>query len=185
MSASDSAKYLRLAGGAEKSGHAERAVSLPWTVKVACKCGEYDVPIFSRTEEDTFLLTTPRPVILTNFLVASPTPEDPAAASTAPVTATPEPLAVTAQSADGGRAPLQGRPSRTSRRGNEERPRATPAQPDPEAEGVQEETGEEVADPEPPQTDETDEEVPVDEEPPPPPEEEPQSSASSAANSGS
>jgi hypothetical protein len=70
-------KVTRVRVGEEQSGLRVISTSLPWTVKVGFKGGEYDVPLFNRSDQSAFVKGPSEPVIIQDsFIVAvSPQPE--------------------------------------------------------------------------------------------------------------
>lgn len=70
-------KVIRVRVGEEQSGLRVISMSMPWSVKVGHKGGEYDVPLFNRSDESAFVKSGSRPVIFQeSFIVAvNPQPE--------------------------------------------------------------------------------------------------------------
>lgn len=202
-SATDPVKFLRIRVGEEKSGVKVVSVSLPWSVKVAYRGGEYDVPIFNRTDSSTFLLTTARSNSPNSFLVpvggqtvAVPLPSAPGSVEpTAAMVPPDDPDSSAVQQAEAAgaatqpaadREPLPPRDSRRGRPSRQETPRPNPPQPEPEPTGEKGGVREDPqSDDTEPQPDDTGEEVPVDDggepapepAPEPPPEKQPKIAA--------
>lgn len=68
-------KPLDIKVGEEVSGLRVISVDLPWSVKVAFKGGEYDVPIFARGTAKNFLVAQAKPVTLVEGLIVVEPPK--------------------------------------------------------------------------------------------------------------
>lgn len=160
-------RFLKVRVGEEKSGLKVISCNLPWSVKVGYKGGEYDVPLFNKIDENLFVSSPTKPVILTSFLTTVP-------GATETNAATPD---HTVANLAGDQPPVNPRDPRRSARtaapvergGLRERPQ--PPQPQAGEEEGEESPDEEEIDEDPALDDEEDPEAGEDEGPDPPEEE--------------
>lgn len=155
MTAGENMKFARVRVGEEQHGIRVISVSLPWTVRVGMKGGEYDVPVFNRSDQTAFVKGASHPVILQDSFISAVSPA-PAVMAPPPSSPAPEP-AVTQAAVVAGEEPPQphrrGQPARAvpqppdSQRqppGNPRQPRGAPpenAPPQPADEEPIEESG--------------------------------------------